>query len=219
MHQAPRENIEEGRIPLFLTNNSYFENSLRYIKEIGEWLRRNIIFFLNRIFRGVSSILKQIERKRKKMKKITFRELLNLIYEGKQPKRIVHYNTVYKFENNTYLEESEKEGKSYLTDVIRNYTEGYLAKYREFSYEETILDEKEKEYLSNIIKPFKKYVCCIKKIEEWKQEYICIFYVDYLERKKVKESHKAIILPPFKKGTMYRGMELYKEYTVEDLGL
>lgn len=153
------------------------------------------------------------------MKKITYRELLNLIHEGKQPKRIVHNDRVYKFENDTYFEESEKDGIFYLTYAIHRHTEWYLAENREFSYEETILDDKEKAYLSNIIKPFKKYVYRIEKIEEQKQERICISYAEYLERVKGQEVYRFIFLPTFKAGTMYKGMELNKEYTLEELGL
>ena len=39
-------------------------------------------------------------------------------------------------------------------------------------------------------------------------DYICIGLND-----------EAISLPYFKKGTMYKGMELYKEYTLKELGL
>lgn len=155
------------------------------------------------------------------MKQITYRELLNLIHEWKQHKRIVHNDRVYKFKNNTYFEESKKEEIYYLTYAIRSHTERYLAEYREFSYEETILDDKEKEYLSNVIKPFKNYVKCIVKIEIQGQEEIRILYKDFLDKEKDDETqwYSTIGLPTFKKGTMYKGMETKKRYTLEELGL
>ena len=65
-------------------------------------------------------------------------------------------------------------------------------------------------YLSNIIKPFKKYISVIKKISIKSQEQIIIMYHDYLNT----DGSSFILFPTFKQGTMYRGMELYKEYTL-----
>lgn len=74
----------------------------------------------------------------------------------------------------------------------------------------SILTEKEKEYLSYVIRPFRdrvNYIC--KSDENMELEYINIrFDVD-----------DFVFLPNFKKGTMYKGMEPNKEYTIKDLGL
>ena len=35
----------------------------------------------------------------------------------------------------------------------------------------------------------------------------------------MKREYETFDLPCFKKGTMYKGMEEYKEYTLEELGL
>ena len=78
-----------------------------------------------------------------------------------------------------------------------------------------ILDEKEKEYLSAVIKPFKDRVICIKKCEDEQDEYIGI-QLKYYANKMVRDT---LILPSFKKGTMYSKMETEKEYTLEELGL
>lgn len=76
--------------------------------------------------------------------------------------------------------------------------------------EEDILDEKEKEYLSNIIKPFRYRVENIEKFDYgFDMESIVIYIKDF-----------AIInLPNFKKNTMYQNMKLDKKYTLEELGL
>ena len=77
-----------------------------------------------------------------------------------------------------------------------------------------ILDSEEKEYLSNVIKPFKHKVKGIRKNEicnsedNQKEEYIIIYI----------KNHYPINLPNFKKNTMYKNMEINKEYTLEDLG-
>lgn len=77
-----------------------------------------------------------------------------------------------------------------------------------------ILDEAEKEYLSNIIKPFCDIVECIAKHEHNDEyEYINIIYIDHAF------GRFSIEFPCFKKGTMYKGMEIEKDYTLEELGL
>ena len=78
-----------------------------------------------------------------------------------------------------------------------------------------ILAEKEKEYLSNVIDPFKDRVICIKKCEDEQDEYIGI-QLKYYANEMVRDT---LILPSFKKGTMYSKMETDKEYTLEELGL
>lgn len=79
-----------------------------------------------------------------------------------------------------------------------------------YERKEPILDDKEKEYLSAVIKPFK--IDGIEKKQSDIDEYICIYVI--------KEYYIDVItLPYFKKGTRYKGMELNKEYTLEELGL
>ena len=69
-----------------------------------------------------------------------------------------------------------------------------------------ILDEVEKRYLRGVIRPFE--VRFIKKVGLTNAEYI------YIE---LKSSH--ISLPNFSSNTMYKGMEIDKKYTLEELGL
>ena len=78
-----------------------------------------------------------------------------------------------------------------------------------------ILDKKEKEYLSNIIKPFRKHIITIRKIQNYKYEFIEIV----IYRTDEGASCEVISLPYFNKGKMYKGMEINKEYALEELGL
>ena len=78
-----------------------------------------------------------------------------------------------------------------------------------------ILNDAEKEYLGNIIKPFRDRIIWIGKSVYIPGEYIEIYLRHYDDGC----SSYSIILPYFKKGTMYKGMELDKEYTLEELGL
>lgn len=80
---------------------------------------------------------------------------------------------------------------------------------------EKILTEEEKEYLSNVIKPFRDRVIYIVKSVYTPGEYIEMYLRHYDDGC----SSYSIVLPYFKKGTMYKGMELDKEYTLYELGL
>lgn len=76
--------------------------------------------------------------------------------------------------------------------------------------ESPILKEEEKNYLRNLIKPFRKDVESIIKKENNKgYEWVRILIKD----------NEPLLLPGFEKGTMYKGLELDKNYTLEDLGL
>lgn len=74
-----------------------------------------------------------------------------------------------------------------------------------------ILDEKEKEYLSYIIRPFRSEIISIYKqrSDSHRNEWININFKNDIE----------MVFPSFRSGTMYKGMELDKKYTLEELGL
>ena len=76
-----------------------------------------------------------------------------------------------------------------------------------------ILDETEKRYLSNVIKPFRSKVKYIVKRNDNKSEYFEDIRVAF------ESSYKVLYFPCFEKGTMYKGMELGKQYSLEDLEL
>ena len=79
-----------------------------------------------------------------------------------------------------------------------------------------ILDDAEREYLSAVIKPFRNKVKYITKISceliGGPSDYYCImigFVDEYFD----------MHFPSFSKDTMYKGMKLDHEYTLEELGL
>lgn len=82
-------------------------------------------------------------------------------------------------------------------------------KWLDMEHKEPILDEAERAYLSAVIRPFRKSVISIEKSTIYGEgEVICI------------DTEKSdIVLPPFEEGTMYDGMEVGREYTLEELGL
>lgn len=79
-----------------------------------------------------------------------------------------------------------------------------------FERKEEVLDETERKYLADVIRPFRDKVKYIYKGQEWGniKEFI------HIELKK-----DALDLPYFTAGTMYKGMETGRNYTLEELGL
>lgn len=77
-------------------------------------------------------------------------------------------------------------------------------------YSDTILDDAEREYLSAVIKPFRKKVMDVVKIQ----------YSGGRQSIRIRVSYgDCAELPFFKNNTMYKGMEAGKYYTPEELGL
>lgn len=79
----------------------------------------------------------------------------------------------------------------------------------------SILDDKEKEYLSAVIRPFKDRVITITKVEACCDPYIRIRVKSFNKEKGIDCAY----LPDFKSDTMYKGMESNKEYTLKELDL
>ena len=103
-------------------------------------------------------------------------------------------------------------------EIYREFFSGSISicstftKWLEEEYVPNILTDKEQAYLSTVIKPFRKNIECIEKIKTYygEKEYIYIT---------MKKDDDYCELPVFKKGTMYKGMETSKIYTLEELGL
>lgn len=123
--------------------------------------------------------------------------------------RMDNYSTKYKI---------TKDGFMYWSDDYQqwNYTPGIEELFtgeRQIT-KIPILNEKEKEYLSAVIKPFRDRIISIRKYRYNKDEYIGM-YVNYY----AETDSEMITLPVFKEGTIYKGMKLKKDYTLEELGL
>lgn len=82
-------------------------------------------------------------------------------------------------------------------------------------YKESILGDVEKEYLSAVINPFRKIIVDVSKHRlNNGLEYIAI------RVKSLKEDEEENMrFPAFKIGTMYKGMQQGKHYTLQELGL
>ena len=82
-------------------------------------------------------------------------------------------------------------------------------------YKEPILNEKEKEYLSAVIKPFRDRVVYILKVEAGE----CNWLISIKIKRYDEDSNEYIDLPYFRENTMYKNMLINREYTLEELGL
>lgn len=78
----------------------------------------------------------------------------------------------------------------------------------EEEYKPKILTDKEKAYLSALIKPFRNNVKFIRKMRSIAKEFILI-----------ELKCNVFSLPFFEAETMYKGMEVNKKYTLEELWL
>ena len=78
-------------------------------------------------------------------------------------------------------------------------------------YKEPVLDDAERKYLADVIRPFRDKIDTISKFRAWDEssQYIHI---------SMKDNHIST-LPVFPKGTMYKGMEDGKHYSLKELGL
>ena len=123
---------------------------------------------------------------------------------------------VYKFDHGTELhvrfcEEGVRNHKIYdLPMSVLNYLDYIL-------YQDNILDKKEKEYLRNVIDPFrKKYLIKIAKHKtEAGCEFIRIKVIDFVIDNKIFN----INLPHFPKHSMYKKMKLDYCYSLRELNL
>lgn len=80
-----------------------------------------------------------------------------------------------------------------------------------FERKEEVLDETEKKYLTEVIRPFRKRIQFIQKKKEIKEinPYIRI----------VCEDNDKLVFPYITDNSMYKGMETNKKYTLKELGL
>lgn len=83
-------------------------------------------------------------------------------------------------------------------------------------YKEPVLNEAEKAYLSAVIKPFKANVTGICKLNICRGFYCIRIYAESISSELRME---VIDLPLFETGTMYKGMETDKKYSLKELGL
>lgn len=95
-------------------------------------------------------------------------------------------------------------------DVLKIERIGSNGWYTVYEKKTEILDEKEKEYLKSVIKPFKDRIQHIIKIKSCSNQQFIRMYLN---------NNDICTLPNFLKNTMYKNMKIDKLYTLKELGL
>ena len=144
---------------------------------------------------------------------MTFEEALKALKEGKKVRQKVWQDYEYiTLKNNVIVTQSGNISGMFLDSLYKDCWE---------EVKEDIINTKEREYLRAVIKPFRDRIAKIIKadIEEDDSGHyyslcICVYYEDS------KKYWDYVYFPKFKgKDTMYKGMEVDKEYTLKELGL
>lgn len=91
-------------------------------------------------------------------------------------------------------------------------------KWLDMEHKEPILDEAERKYLAAVIKPFRDEVVYIGKFDTLHGDGLYEELFGKVKNERLGE-YFPIKLPPFEKGTMYKGMQVGRGYTLEELGL
>ena len=102
---------------------------------------------------------------------------------------------------------------------VREYCNGYscegcgerVLKWLLEEAKEPILDDVEKEYLSAVIRPFRKMIAYIVKAQDFDDGKQCI--------RIILQNGDGMHFPYLDDDAMYKGMEVNKEYSLEELGL
>ena len=115
-------------------------------------------------------------------------------------------NWSYKIQNNILLVKNKVEGSWYQSRVGIN----KIIRAKIVVTPKEILTDKEREYLRNVIEPIKDRVSFIVKLEYHTSQKHYIY---------IELNDGCIELYPFEPDTQFKSMELYKEYTLEELGL
>lgn len=141
---------------------------------------------------------------------MTFEEALKALKEGKKIRRKDWCDGFFiTLTSNKCLVVNGRTSGLFIDDFSEDWWE---------EVKEDILDKEEKEYLSAVIKPFRDRVTYIKKVDTY---FGCNKNCEYIFGKLSNKDTviDVFTLPWFPKGSMYKGMELGKEYTLEELGL
>lgn len=150
-------------------------------------------------------------------KEIKIKDIIKGWLDNKElPKKFNYFGDVYKLSTGYIRNKIADLDKLYYNEHYCRYFNftGYYYREETVIIEEDILDEKEKEYLSNVIKPFRKR---IKYISVNKYVDNCVIRI--ILKHYTKNYDDSILLPDFKNGSMYKRMEIGKQYTLKELGL
>lgn len=146
---------------------------------------------------------------------MTFYEALKALNEGKKiRKKWWHAGDYIWLDEKNTLKNKNGSEVSVAVDF------DFMTKNEWEIYEEPVLDKEEKEYLSAVIKPFRNRVTDITKVEDNVASFYSLYSLRICVHLGFIDKYYEIYLPPFeKKSSMYKNMEVGKEYTLKELGL
>ena len=144
------------------------------------------------------------------MRRITYRELLNMIAEGNPPKTVKYQGHKYIFDGKDYFDVVY--GQHFLSTAIsKRLFMSTMVDTPAIEIKEEILDEVEKQYIKSALVPLK--VEKVKKTDLGDIERLT-YRVSCTPEFEIPRQYS---LPAFKKGAMYKGMESEKWYTIKEL--
>lgn len=159
------------------------------------------------------------------MTSVLYRELLNLMSEGLASETVRLWGTTYTAHRANgeiidYICKSSEDAKSssYVgrllsTRISQSLYMTSLAIQRNIRIIEPLLDEVEKKYLEEALRPFKKTVLHISKFTDDKKEWITVAFSSKLE------GCERMRFPSFEHHRMYKNMAVGRQYTPHELGL
>lgn len=130
----------------------------------------------------------------------------------------VKFEEEFNIEGNNYKYKISEDGICFYSEgkwyrMCNDLNDILAGKYKIIKISKPILDEVESEYLSYVIKPFRNKIESIAKYIDEDGEYISLIYKD------LNDKTFSMAFPSYDDDTMYRGMEIGKRYTLEELGL
>ena len=144
------------------------------------------------------------------IKKVSYGQLMEMVKENRQPDEIRTATATYLWDGLNYYRKDGDYTPDYGKSLLSKYSQKFLAG-MVLEYDvPPVLDEKEIEYLHNIIKPIRSHVTRIAKYTRASGDFEWI---------KIYGQGMELMFPDFKKGKMYKGMEDSRQYTLEELGL
>lgn len=159
------------------------------------------------------------------MASVSYRELLNLMAEGLAPETVRIWGTTYTAyringETTDYIRDIPKDAKTstYISRLLSTRISSSLymmnlAKQRNIRIIEPLLDEAEKKYLEEALRPFKKTVLHVSKFTDDKKEWITVAFSSK------HEGCERMRFPSFDHYQMYKNMAVGHQYTPHELGL
>lgn len=100
-------------------------------------------------------------------------------------------------------------------NIFNHIFKGLTWKNSPICFRKPILDDVERRYLKTVFRPFHKKIISVCKKSSNDEEIEWLF----LKLKPLNNFEDYMTFPVFKNGTMYKGMELNKIYTLEELGI